>query len=40
MPNSILNIFLDLMQIVENAFIYKLKKKNSDITENEFRNPP
>lgn len=31
-----LQIFLDLMQIVENGFIFKLKQKNPDITQEEI----
>jgi hypothetical protein len=37
MTHEKLNIFLDLMQIMENGFIHKLKLKNSEISENEIK---
>jgi len=32
-----MEIFLSLMEIVENGFVYKLKKKNPNITEEEIK---
>lgn len=37
MPNNRLNIFLDLMQIVERGFIFKLRAKNPGISEEDVR---
>jgi len=37
MSSKKLNIFLDLMQIVEQGFIFKLKKKQPDITAEEIK---
>ena len=37
MKKNNLNIFLDLMQIVENGFIYKLKKRNPEISDDEIK---
>lgn len=31
-----LEIFLELMELIENAFIFKLKKKNPNISEEEI----
>lgn len=36
MASNKLQIFLDLMQIVENGFIFKLKQKNPDISQKEI----
>ena len=38
MAKNKLNIFLDLMQIMDNAFVFKLKKKNPELSEQEIKH--